>query len=377
MYIFQKERQQEFYIGYVGKMTRHTRKRSTIAGKQCAPQRGKGGTCFTMHELRHIAKQFNSNLRSFEHSEHYQQTHKQGGAQDAPSSLDPIAVHQHRNKMDLWSEIDARMQATTGCATEMCWADQDAHTAPYTSTAFRPTMPQSWKANRTEWLSTTDIQSVMKQYEKAHTGFHFVGAVPVDFASPHDSGQMGKCVVQALCNVRISQWWKRGVRQIGIVYNLDAHDEPGSHWVSSFIDIDACKVYYYDSFGAEPPYEIHRFLNNVASQLSDFHDDQSCDVQTNTFRHQFKNTECGIYSMYFIATMLNGERSYEDFVQNGLNDTQMNAYRHTFYNTLDDYERGESISGENGLVGGGRRRKSRSRKRRRQKRQSCQPTKKP
>lgn len=328
-------------------MTKHTRKRSTVAGVQCAPQRGQSGTCFSLQELRHIAKQYNRTLR------HKQLPRRRGG------SLEPIAVHHHRSKKELWMEIDARMQQTTDCATEMCWADQSTSTAPYASSAFRPAMPRSWKSNHTEWLSTTDIHKVMKQYEHAYQGFHFVGAVPVDFASPHDSGQMGKCVVQALCNVRITQWWKRGIRQIGIVYNLDAHDEPGSHWVSSFIDIEACKVYYYDSFGSEsPPYEIHRFLTNVASQLSDFHGSTPCEVQTNRHRHQFKNTECGIYSMYFIASMLEGTQTFDDFVQHGLHDTQMNAYRTTFYNTLSDYE-GSALGGYEGstseLLGGGQR----------------------
>lgn len=327
----------------------HTHKRSTVAGKQCAPQRGKSGTCFTMAELRHISTQFNKTL----HKSH----HRGGNVLDGTPNgeLEPINISKHRNKMDLWAEIDSRMQHTTQCSTEMCWADLDTNTTEYVKSAFRPPMPHSWKANPSEWLSTSDIQNVMKQYEQSHKGFYFVGAVPVDFAGPHDDGQMGKCVVQALCAVRVKQWWKRGIRQVGIVYNLDAHDEPGSHWVSSFIDLQDCIVCYYDSFGAEPPYEIHSFLNNVSTQLSDFHDGQRCDVQTNHYRHQFKNTECGIYSMYFIATMLEGERTYDDFVQNGLNDTQMNAYRHTFYNTLRDYESKQtqqSLDGD-GFVGGG------------------------
>ena len=332
-------------------MTPHerTRKRSTIAGKQCAPRRGDSGTCFTMQELRHIAKQFNQTLQARAGTRK-----REGGVDGIHKIISPIAISKYRSKRGLWTEIDTRMQATSSCSTELCWAKQDSETASYSSAAFRPGMPHSWKTNHTAWLSTSDIQRVMQQYEKAYKGFHFVGAVPVDFASPHDNGQIGMCVVQALCNVRIQQWSTRGIDQVGIVYNLDAHDEPGSHWVSSFIDIEACKVYYYDSFGAEPPYEIHKFLTNMASQLADFHGAR-CEVQTNNYRHQFRNTECGIYSMYFIATMLEGAQSYTDFVQNGLNDTQMNKYRQVFYNTLERHENTEESGG--GVVGGGRERR--------------------
>ena len=37
----------------------------------------------------------------------------------------------------------------------------------------------SLKENKNEWLSTTDIYSVMEQYQKAYPEFMFVGTVPV------------------------------------------------------------------------------------------------------------------------------------------------------------------------------------------------------
>lgn len=353
-------------------MPKYTRRRrSTISAKQCAPLRGQHGTCFNLTELKHIAQRFNHNLQGRKHV---------GGSNDEStdaSEVSHIDVHKYRNKMALWNEIDSRMQQTTDCSTELCWAEQDVATASYIHSAFRPSMPISWKQNHTEWLSTTDIQKVMQQYEHAHKDFYFVGAVPLDFASPHDDGQIGKCVVQELCKVRVERWWKRGIRKIGIVYNLDAHDEPGSHWVASYIDMDDCKVYYYDSFGISPPYEINKFLNNVSVQLERMQN-KPCQVQTNHYRHQFKNTECGVYSMYFISTMLEGERSYVDFVENGLNDTQMNAFRSTFYNTLRDYGKSEqsavrrSTDGMGtGMFGGGthtskkKKKKNRDRKTRR------------
>ena len=35
--------------------------------------------------------------------------------------------------------------------------------------------------------------------------------------------------------------------QIGIVFNLDKHDQEGSHWVSMFIDLKRDGIYYFDS----------------------------------------------------------------------------------------------------------------------------------
>lgn len=314
-------------------MSTITFKRNTIAGKQCAPSRS-GCSCFTLKELKSIVKHYNRSILS---------DHRQGGS----SSL---IRYNTKDKKKLWADIDAKMQATTSCSTELCWAYQHPQTHALISTAFRPSMPATWFTNKTEWLSTTDIQNVMKQYENSHKGFYFAGAVPVDFESPAGNGQLGKCIVQALCNVQIHRWWNQGIRQVGIVYNLDPHDEPGSHWVSSFVDLENNCVYYYDAFGTEQPYEINRFMESIASQLEEFHN-EPCTVRTNDIRHQFKNTECGVYSMYFIASMLDGV-AYDEFVTNGLNDTQMNKHRHVFYNTLRQYENGSLP--QQGMIGGGR-----------------------
>ena len=319
----------------------NTLKKNTLAGKQCAPSR-KGCSCFTLKELRRIAQQYNTSVQSL---------HRRGG------SFQPIQYNT-KDKKQLWTDIDVKMQASTTCTTEICWASQHQQTMDLVSTAFRPSMPASWSTNTTEWLSTSDIQSVMKQYEHSHKGFYFVGAVPVDFENQSDNGEIGKCVIQALCNVRIKQWWKQGIRQVGIIYNLDPHDEPGSHWVSSVIDLENNHVYYYDSFGIEQPYEINTFMENISTQLEDFHN-TPCTIHTNDNRHQFRNTECGVYSMYFIASMIDGV-SYDEFINNGLNDVQMNKYRHVFYNTLHKYD--NRIEQRDGLVGGGRRRRKKTQK---------------
>ena len=37
--------------------------------------------------------------------------------------------------------------------------------------SFAPEAPKSWNKNPNEWLSSTDILKVMKQYEKAYRCF--------------------------------------------------------------------------------------------------------------------------------------------------------------------------------------------------------------
>ena len=318
----------------------------TRKGHHCAPGRGRhGGTCFTPAELRRIATAWNK-----------------GHADQAP-----IATHPRRSGGALWHDIDAKMRAE--CTNEYCWTQRPTLTrhdpavgGALAAASFRPAAPASWRANPNEWLSTTDIQTVLAQYEHAHPGFKFVGAVPVDFASPADHGGMGQCVVQELCAVDVQRWADRDVRQLGIVFNMDAHDEPGSHWTSLYADFDANLVLYYDSFGDRPPPEVQSLMDTLAVQLEARHGVPAT-VRANETRHQFHNTECGVYSIYFVAQMLEHRQAgfgtaldaYASYVSDGLNDKQMNRYRRVFFRTLYGDEKG----GSGGLVGGGRRRRSR------------------
>jgi Ulp1 family protease len=49
-------------------------------------------------------------------------------------------------------------------------------------------------------------------------------------------------------------------------------------------------------------------------------------LYTNNVRHQFKNSECGIYSIHFILKLLEGQ-SFEDISNNIINDDDMEQNR--------------------------------------------------
>ena len=100
--------------------------------------------------------------------------------------------------------------------------------------SFKPIKPKSWNSNKFEWLSTTDIENVIKQYENEYPNFRFIGAVPIDFDSTYGVGQ---CIVNELCKINLKKMLLAKIFQIGIVFNLDKHDQDGSHWVSMFIDL--------------------------------------------------------------------------------------------------------------------------------------------
>ena len=76
---------------------------------------------------------------------------------------------------------------------------------------FAPLQPISWKRKPTEWLSSVDIQKVMKQWENAYKCFEFIGPTPIDF----DSHKLyGECVWEELCKFNLSSFLKKNKTKI-------------------------------------------------------------------------------------------------------------------------------------------------------------------
>ena len=211
---------------------------------------------------------------------------------------------------------------------EWCWIQQEFVknlNDREINTTFRPKTPKEWYSNKNEWLSTIDIENVMKQYEKVHKDFKFIGPVPIDFDYEYS---VGSCIVDELCKIDINDFLKRKTRKIGIIFNLDRHDQDGSHWVAMYVDLKKNKIYYFDSYGEEPPKEVDVLAERLKQQGME--NNNTIHYEQNDVRFQYKNSECGVYCMYFITSLLKGQ-SFEEFKANIVPDDEMNAKRGFFY----------------------------------------------
>jgi hypothetical protein len=235
------------------------------------------------------------------------------------------------------------------CNTEMCWLKYLPRNKRVTvrNQVFAPSKPKEWEKKPKEWLSNYDIANVMKQYEESHKNFRFIGPTTIDFdAKPYSNPNT--CVENKLCTFSLKKYVEEGVDYIGIVLNLDKHDESGSHWVAIFICIPETFVFYFDSACNPTPKEVRVFAKRVCAQWkelyikmkgehrfaaarkSKFKYIQSCPKQ-----HQYENTECGMYSMYFIITMLDKKLSWKEkirrFRKKRIPDSQMFELRDLYF----------------------------------------------
>jgi len=269
-------------------------------------------SCFSIEALRKIAIKWN-----------------------AETSANPnmkIQFDNNTSGSSIWTSINNVMKQK--CNSEICWMKQDfikdSPLAKELLKNFKPLMPKKWLSHPMEWLNTLDIRNVMNQYEIKHPNFEFIGPVPMDFDTKIGFGQ---CVIDELCKINLDDLMKKGKSKIGVVFNLDKHTQSGSHWVAMYGDFKGengvnSQICYWDSYGMKPNKEVVVLMERLKKQASEL--GHTVDIKINNVRHQYKNSECGVYCIYFLVSLLDS-KSFENIVENIVKDDDMNSKRETFF----------------------------------------------
>ena len=285
---------------------RTTQKNKRVRKDKCSPkQKGEvlGYTCYTTTALHKLKRVWN--------------------ARHPDQTIDTNAPR------EIWEKLRDYMSDT--CESESCWLRHQCikHDLDKSlwGTMFAPYSPNKWKSNPQEWLTTVDIQKVMSQWEKAYPDFRFLGPSPIDY---NTHKVFGECVWEEICKFDIADCKKNGKTKVGIIFNLDKHTQPGSHWVAVYIDLKKRKIFYFDSYGDDIPARIRKFCENVVKQGRTFA--ESYEVLRSDLQHQLSDSECGMYSMYFIIQLLQGTQ-FKAFNKEVVPDDLMIELRKEYFNS--------------------------------------------
>jgi hypothetical protein len=237
----------------------------------CAPSKHKKRwTCYSNKQLRTLKRAYNK-------------TQKHGIRSNRPR--------------DIWNELH---NALRHCKQESCFATT-LHEDEMKNRAFAPTRPITWEKKITEWLSSDDITGVLRQYERVYKDFKYIGPSPSDFYYLDD----GKCVWEELCKFKIKNAIAKGHVKVGIVFNLDDHHGPGTHWVAVYLDLVRMIMYYFDSAGG--PIEDEPHIYTLYTKLK--HQESKLVLKQNhPIEHQYGKSECGMYVIFFIVTMIQSNK---------------------------------------------------------------------
>jgi hypothetical protein len=228
----------------------------------------------------------------------------------------------NRSSTSIWNQLRSAM--AKDCENEWCWIDQDfvkkLGNKKILKETFIPKMPAEWKKNKYTWLTTTDINAVMKQYEDVYNNFSFFGPVPVDCPNG---------IHCELSNIDPLKLHKGGLTKIGIIFNLDYHYQSGSHWVALVIDTSSnpYSIDYFDSYGEKPHNLITKFMSQIENKINK--GNKTIKIY-NDKRHQHGHSECGVYSMNYILQRLKGRSPYE-LTKRIIKDSVMNEMRKYLY----------------------------------------------
>lgn len=249
-----------------------------------------------------------------------------------------------KSKRELWKELNKCMSKHCKDGEEHCWVQklQGANKDPEIAGAIKPTKPSEWYKKPYTWLSNYDIEEVMEQYQDDPSfKYQFLGVYPIDFEA---KDEFGECLFKEICNIHIAKLYNEGIRYIGLITNLDKHNQSGSHWTSLFACIDPEKpcfgAYYYDSVSRTPPPEIDAFMKKLQSQAkiitSKKHINREFKLDYNENRHQFGNSECGVFSMAYQIRWLdklkkNPNMTFQQIEKFKTNDAEIHKKRGEFY----------------------------------------------
>lgn len=258
------------------------------------------------------------------------------------NSSHPSQPIKYNNPVKIWASLKRKLHK---CDKEDCWLDliKDANVRKsLDKELFAPDQPSSWKKNPNTWLTNFDIYNVLQQYESKYPEFCVIRPSAIDFDAKIGGIQSNMCVTEDLCKFNLVQHINEGKTKFGIVFNLDKHDQPGSHWVSLFIDVDDGYVFYMDSVGDTIPREIQVFVTRIIHQALELNK-YIVFYENSPMQHQTGNTECGVYSLYFIITMLTGQvdnhtfNTAEDkiafFKNERIPDKYISKFRKIYFNT--------------------------------------------
>lgn len=297
----------EMYIDNI--VNKSNYKSKSNSDKKCAPGLNyDAGSCARLEVLIEFAKAYNKTAQEVDKIKLSKQIE---------------VINPQKYKKYLVHEIGSRVGDK--CTTQKCWSTMEfakymnkKAREEFVKYTFRPNSPQG----KWEWLSTFDINDSMAQYEKKYPSFKFLGAVPMDFA---------KLPQLEVSNIDYDKYINKGITTLGIIFNLDNHDQSGSHWVAMYTDLNKGNILYFDSFGIKPEPRVRalmreqaRFLETRGKKID------QCIIDYNNTQHQHGDSECGVYSMNFLIKMVKGEDFYK-YCANPISDKKINKCRRVYF----------------------------------------------
>lgn len=218
-------------------------------------------------------------------------------------------------------------KARLGCGTEACVLRSDkvgdAAKTPVSKKALQQSLrrtKQEGPANSLDLLNNVNIDGVLSRLAGVHLDFYHMNFQMIDFEGEKD-GAGGWRVVKGITVdpsdlgvVDVPRDVEgAGYKTFGVVVNTDRRWRGGIHWFALFCDFRSSPytVEYFNSSGLKPVHQIDAWMTKTVNALTGA-GFKATPVVLSGVQHQVEtDSECGLYSLYYIWRRLNGFASSE------------------------------------------------------------------
>jgi hypothetical protein len=171
-------------------------------------------------------------------------------------------------------------------------------------------------ADSTKLLNNDNIDTVLKKLTKRHKGFYHMDFQMIDFAGEKNTngewvvnrGQ--KIVPTSLGKIdMVADVINKGFKTFGVVMNTDVRTGGGIHWFALFVCCrsNVCTIEYFNSSGNKPVKQIQDWIIKTEENINSSGICKASVIILSGVVHQIQSqTECGLYSLYYIWNRLNG-----------------------------------------------------------------------
>lgn len=196
-----------------------------------------------------------------------------------------------------------------------------------------------------DWLGDNNIDATLKQWHIKFPDFFPYNFNMRNYASYSLDKDTMRVINEpdTLASINFEDLFEKGFRTAACICNTDTYQGKGKHWIALFVDArdnsPEWTAEIFDSAGVTPYPEWQSWLSKTKIQLNELLDGggggnkkkEGFSVRASRMRHQDSNSECGVYSLFYVWARLNGI-SYRAFQENKVPDKLMFEFRqHLFH----------------------------------------------
>jgi hypothetical protein len=191
--------------------------------------------------------------------------------------------------------------------------------------------------NSTAWLSNYDIDKTLQDWAFKFEDFFPCPFAMIDFDKTNDplhTYNMAEIHRGKYTKDTVMGKVKLPCRTFGCAINTDVNAGKGKHWMSIFVDMrnnDKWTIEFFNSTGSPPQRSIVNWMRRTQECLESYIKEKGLQTKVesvivSSLEHQESNTECGLYTLFYIRARIENV-PYSRFLEQEIPDENMIEFR--------------------------------------------------